>query len=97
MNADGGRAVGVAQDIRTFEGASRLVERAVEVFGRVDVLVNCAGVTVTDGVAAKEPTQPQGAMPLYGGTLLDLSEDTWNFVIAAELTSVLNCTRAAAC
>lgn len=35
-------------------------------------------------------------MPLYGGTLLDLSEDTWNFVIGAELTSVFNCTKAAA-
>ncbi len=86
----------MAQDIRTFESATRLVERAVEAFGRVDVLVNCAGVTVADGVAAKDPKQPQGAMPLYGGTLLDLSEDTWNFVIAAELTSVFNCTRAAA-
>jgi 3-oxoacyl-[acyl-carrier protein] reductase len=92
---EGGRAVGVGQDIRTFAGAQALVERAVEAYGRVDILVNCAGVTVGDA-PPPDPAATAVAMPLYGGTLLDLDEDTWKFVIEAELTAVFNCTKAAA-
>jgi NAD(P)-dependent dehydrogenase (short-subunit alcohol dehydrogenase family) len=95
MTRGGAAAVGVAQDVSTFAGARHLVARAVEEFGRVDILANCAGVTHTDA----PPTDPSAAevsMPLYGGTLLDLPEETWNFVIASELTAVFNCTKAAA-
>jgi NAD(P)-dependent dehydrogenase (short-subunit alcohol dehydrogenase family) len=95
LQRDGGAAVGVAQDIRTLGGAEHLVARAVEEYGRVDVLVNCAGVTVTDA-PPPEPGATEVSMPLYGGTLLDLPEDTWKYVIEAELTAVFNCTKAAA-
>jgi 3-oxoacyl-[acyl-carrier protein] reductase len=94
IERDGGRAVGVAQDIRTGAGAEHLVARAVEEFGRVDVLVNCAGVTTTDA-PPPEPGATEVSMPLYGGTLLDLPEDTWKYVIEAELTAVFSCTKAA--
>jgi NAD(P)-dependent dehydrogenase (short-subunit alcohol dehydrogenase family) len=96
LRRDGGRAIGVAQDVRTLDGATTLVERAVEEFGRVDVLVNCAGVTTTDGTAPKDAAEPQAALSLYGGSLLDLSEESWLYVLSAELTSVFNCTKAAA-
>jgi 3-oxoacyl-[acyl-carrier protein] reductase len=96
IKQEGGTAVGIAQDIRTLEGATRLVERAVEQYGRVDVLVNCAGVTVTDASAPKDGNATEGTMPLYGGSILDLSEEAWNYVIGAELTAVFVSTKAAA-
>jgi NAD(P)-dependent dehydrogenase (short-subunit alcohol dehydrogenase family) len=96
LTRDGGRAVGVAQDIRSFEGATALVERAVATFGRVDALVNCAGVTTTDGTAPTSGTGHQSSLSLYGGSLLDLREESWLYVLSAELTSVFNCTKAAA-
>jgi NAD(P)-dependent dehydrogenase (short-subunit alcohol dehydrogenase family) len=40
----GVRAVADGENVADFEGARRLVERAVETFGRLDILVNNAGI-----------------------------------------------------
>lgn len=42
--ADGGVAVASSDDISTWAGAERVVATAVEVFGRLDVVVNNAGI-----------------------------------------------------
>src|SRR5690242_17173264 len=44
IEADGGRAVGVAGDVRLAETHSRLVSAAVDTFGGLDVAFNNAGV-----------------------------------------------------
>ena len=43
IEAGGGRAIVNGDDVADFAGAQRLVEMAVEVFGRLDVVVNNAG------------------------------------------------------
>jgi NAD(P)-dependent dehydrogenase (short-subunit alcohol dehydrogenase family) len=44
IEAAGGVAVANTDDVADFEGARRLVAQAVDVFGRLDVLVNNAGI-----------------------------------------------------
>jgi NAD(P)-dependent dehydrogenase (short-subunit alcohol dehydrogenase family) len=90
----GGNAVGIAQDIRTLEGANRLMDAAADRFGRVDILVNSAGMRASD--AEGRATGGAAGPPIYGGPLLDLTEEAWSFVFQSELSSVFACTKAAA-
>jgi len=45
IRESGGRAVPVLLDVRDYEGARNLVVQAKEEFGRIDILINNAGIT----------------------------------------------------
>src|SRR6202171_3589028 len=40
----GGEAVGNYENVADFEGAGRMVQQAIDEFGRLDILVNNAGI-----------------------------------------------------
>jgi NAD(P)-dependent dehydrogenase (short-subunit alcohol dehydrogenase family) len=44
IEAQGGEAVGSGENVADFAGAERLVEQAIDRFGRLDILVNNAGI-----------------------------------------------------
>ncbi len=44
ITAAGGKAIGVASDVTDRESAQAAVERAVSTYGRLDILVCCAGI-----------------------------------------------------
>ncbi len=46
IRAAGGEAAPVCEDVSTTEGAGRIVQAALDSFGRLDGLVNCAGIAV---------------------------------------------------
>ena len=52
----GGRATAVASDVAISQDAERMVQAAVQAYGRLDVLVNSAGVHVRNAL-------PEGASP----------------------------------
>jgi NAD(P)-dependent dehydrogenase (short-subunit alcohol dehydrogenase family) len=78
----GGEAVAIPTDVADPEQVRRLVERTREAYGRVDVLVNNAGVNWTQPVAQTPPGEIarlvrvnlQGAMLLTRAVLPDMLE-----------------------
>jgi NAD(P)-dependent dehydrogenase (short-subunit alcohol dehydrogenase family) len=46
----GGEAVGIRTDVQSPEELSGLIERTVEIYGRLDILVNNAGTAVTKSI-----------------------------------------------
>ena len=45
IKANGGEAIANYEDVADFEGARRLVQSAIDAFGRLDILVNNAGIS----------------------------------------------------
>lgn len=82
IEAEGGRAVALAGDLTGADTADSLVRLAIDTFGRLDALVNNAGMTsVSD--------------PDVGGDLVGLSDDAWQRSISRNLDTVMAMTRAA--
>ncbi len=73
----GGQAIAIQADVSLADDVERLISQTVERCGRLDVLVNNAGIY---------PLSP----------LLELPDDEWEQVLAANLTGTHNCTQRAA-
>lgn len=73
----GGEAAGCTESVGTMAGAQRIIQSALDEFGRLDILVNNAG-------------------NLRDRTLLKMTEDDWDSVIAVHLKGTFACTQSAA-
>lgn len=80
IKAAGGEAIGVAADVSRKAAVDGLIDRAIETYGRLDILYNNAGVLLWG----------EG-----DGLLHDVEEDTWDRVLSINLKSMyLTCHRA---
>jgi NADP-dependent 3-hydroxy acid dehydrogenase YdfG len=50
LTSNGGKALSIATDVTSFEQVKRLVDKAVETYGRVDVMLNNAGLMPLAGL-----------------------------------------------
>ena len=78
--ASGARALAVPTDVTDSAQADRLVARTVDEMGKVDVLVNNAGMV-----------RDQGGVPIW-----EIDDEEWRRVLDANLTGAFYCSRAAA-
>ena len=76
IRATGDEASFTHVDVSSAEDTVRMVTFAVETYGQLDVLVNCAGIYTR-------------------GDVVTTSVDTWNRLLAVNLTGVFLCCRAA--
>ena len=82
IEAEGGRAVALAGDLTLARTAESLVRLALDTYGRLDALVNNAGMTsVSD--------------PDVAGDLVGLGDAAWQRSISRNLDTVMAMTRAA--
>ena len=82
IEADGGRAIALHGDLTTADTSTSLVRLALDTFGRLDVLVNNAGMT-------------SASNPDVSGGLVGLADDAWQRSISRNLDTVMAMTRAA--
>ena len=80
ISAQGGEAVSIPTDVTVPEQVNTLVKACDEQFGRIDVLVNNAGVTAVHH-------------PQLFAHCLDLDLENWNRVIDINLTSLFICSQ----
>jgi len=79
----GGEGLVVAADLATGEGAERAISAALKAYGRIDILVNCAGV----GYSWLEKSP--GSM----GPIDDTTPEKWAEVMAINLDSIFHMCR----
>jgi len=85
VEAAGGQAAAVAGDITHRDDAERMAAVALERFGRLDILINNAGIN-RDGLAVKVK---DGQVQLMG-------DEMWDPVLAVNLKGTFLCAQAAA-
>ena len=85
VEAAGGTGMVVAADLSTPEGAQTLVDATIENYGRVDVLLNGAGI----GYSWEKIQGHAGTM----GAVTETSPEAWRQVMAVDLDSVFYMSR----
>jgi NAD(P)-dependent dehydrogenase (short-subunit alcohol dehydrogenase family) len=95
ITASGGTATACYDTIATEEGASRVIQRAVADFGRVDVLIHNAGVVGRAGIdqVTSETLDRILAVHLKGGFFL--AKAAWPVMVAQGYGRILTTTSAA--
>jgi NAD(P)-dependent dehydrogenase (short-subunit alcohol dehydrogenase family) len=83
-----GDALGLKQDVSDEASVCDTVAKAVERFGRLDVLVNNAALTVRGGSERLSPAD-------YFAAFEDYKRDVWDRALAVNLTGMLLCAQAA--
>lgn len=78
IKAAGGEAAAVQVDVTDKPSCAKMADEAVKIFGRVDCLVNCAGVT----------GRLENRVPFH-----EFDDELWNKVIATNMTGVFNASK----
>ncbi|MBV9894833.1 MAG: SDR family oxidoreductase [Chloroflexi bacterium] len=88
LNADHSCAAGCGLDVTDSRSVSDCVESAIAAFGRLDILVNNAALTVRGGSETPKPAD-------YFAPFEEYSLEVWNSALQTNLTGMLLCAQAA--
>jgi NAD(P)-dependent dehydrogenase (short-subunit alcohol dehydrogenase family) len=81
IRAAGGEAVADASDVASGEGAAQLVRRALDAYGRVDVLVNNAGILVPDEFPGVDLPTMRRYFDVHVGGSFNVTRECWPHMV----------------
>jgi NAD(P)-dependent dehydrogenase (short-subunit alcohol dehydrogenase family) len=91
VSATGGSAVGVVAGVDTWEGAAVSVAAAVEAFGRLDVLVNNAGIIRDKSFAKATPEMIEAVLSVHLHGAFHMTKASWP-LLSERGGSIINTT-----
>ena len=83
IRAGGGVAVADTSDVATVAGAAELVRRALDTYGRVDVLVNNAGFAAPSEFPAAGIAQLRRYFDVHAGGSFNVTRECWPHMVRA--------------
>ncbi|MBF2755269.1 MAG: SDR family oxidoreductase [Gammaproteobacteria bacterium AqS3] len=102
------QGLGLAADVSDSKGVDAMFEQVVERYGRLDVLVNNAGISGMEDVPADEIKERMdrniqramelattGETEIYSEPTLETTDDEWHRMLGIHLGGTFFCTRAA--
>ena len=81
IGAMGGKAIAVRMDVSRWEDAQRMAKEVIDAFGRIDILVNDAGVVIKKSDGSRL-------------NILEISDADWDRVVNTNLKGCWNCSKA---
>jgi NAD(P)-dependent dehydrogenase (short-subunit alcohol dehydrogenase family) len=88
--AAGGRAVANTADVAGYRGAASVVEDALGAFGRVDIVINNAGVVITRPFGQLSPDDLQTAFSVHVNGSVGVLRAAWPHVVGQGYGRVVN-------
>ncbi|MCZ7678491.1 MAG: SDR family NAD(P)-dependent oxidoreductase [Sandaracinaceae bacterium] len=95
MEAAGGRAVASFHGVDTAEGAAEIVRTAIEAFGRLDVVINNAGILRDVSFAKMSLEDWEAVMRVHLDGTMFVSRAAWPHMRQAGYGRIVNTTSAA--
>jgi NAD(P)-dependent dehydrogenase (short-subunit alcohol dehydrogenase family) len=92
IRAAGGRAAADATDVSAPDAAARIVEAALAAFGRLDVLINNAGIVVGGPFGDLPAADFDAVMDVGLGAAIRLSRAAWPHLAASGAGRIVNVT-----
>jgi NAD(P)-dependent dehydrogenase (short-subunit alcohol dehydrogenase family) len=88
--ASGGRAVANCASVADPDGAASIVDAALEAFGRIDIVINNAGVVITNAFDALTVAELQACFDVHVKGAFLVSQQAWRPMVAQGGGRILN-------
>ncbi len=90
IRAEGGTAIANADSVSTSEGANAIVQQALDAWGRIDILINNAGVVRGSGLTTLSDEDYEFDMSVAAGGTMRVTRALWRCMLEQDFGRIVN-------